>query len=294
MADKTPKSSSVNASILKAVYPKREPWTHKGDHGHLLIVAGCERFTGSAVFNALAALRAGVDLVTVMAPERAAAVAAQASPNIITVPLDGKRFEERHAPLVLTELENHSALLIGCGLWREEPTLSAILHVLKENKKPAVADADALRALARARQPVRNPQTILLPHANEFSALTGGLVAPTLADRVPKVAAAAKQYGSVVALKGHEDIIADGRPGKGNGRIAVNSTGTPLMAKGGFGDTLAGIAGAYLARGVDAFTAAQAACFVNGKAGELAAKRLGEGVLATDLFNEIPNVIPKK
>lgn len=63
------------------------------------------------------------------------------------------------------------------------------------------------------------------------------------------------------------------------------------MTKGGCGDTLAGICGALLARGVDVFTAACVAAYINGKAGEAAGKRFGEGLLATDLIDSIPEVI---
>jgi NAD(P)H-hydrate epimerase len=86
-------------------------------------------------------------------------------------------------------------------------------------------------------------------------------------------------------LKGKTDIISDGK------EVALNKTGSPFMTKGGTGDTLAGIAGALLARGIPPFEAGQAAAYINGIAGELAAKKFGEGLMATDLIEAIPEAI---
>ena len=95
----------------------------------------------------------------------------------------------------------------------------------------------------------------------------------------------AKKLNVVILLKGHIDVISDGK------KIFLNKTGTPYMTKGGCGDTLTGICGALLARGVSRFDSACAAAYVNGKAGELATKRYKEGLLATDLIENIPKVI---
>jgi len=92
----------------------------------------------------------------------------------------------------------------------------------------------------------------------------------------------------IIALKGHVDVISDGK------KVAVNKTGNPFMTVGGTGDTLTGICGALLARGVEPFEAACAACYINGSAGDLAAKEFKEGLMASDLINEIPKIIKLK
>ena len=73
--------------------------------------------------------------------------------------------------------------------------------------------------------------------------------------------------------------------------VALNKTGGPFLTVGGAGDTLAGICGAILARGINPFLTAQVAAFINGLAGEIAFKKLGEGLMATDLIEAIPEVI---
>jgi NAD(P)H-hydrate epimerase len=128
---------------------------------------------------------------------------------------------------------------------------------------------------------------IVTPHAHEFFVLTGKKPEPDVKKRIALVKEEASKLGCIILLKGYIDVISDGK------RIAINKTGSPYMTVGGTGDTLSGICGALLARKVEPFEAACAACFINGKAGELAAKKLGEGLMASDVLKEISNVLRK-
>ena len=277
----------VDPSILAKVYPRREPWVHKGRFGRLLLVCGSERLTGSACFAGMAAYRAGTDLVYIVAPQRAADVAANYSPVLMTRPLTGARLEEKHEQDVLETISEvkATAVVIGPGLWREEETMKTITNLVQHIRLPMVIDADAIRAIGRLREPIRLKNAVFTPHANEFKELTGKTVTDRLDERTRTVEEAARRLGSVILLKGHIDIISDGT------RTALNRTGTPFMTKGGLGDTLTGICGAYLARGVDGFTAACAAAYVNGKAGEIASKKYRESLLPTDLTDHIHEAI---
>jgi len=277
----------VKKSILTRIYPRREPWVHKGRFGRLLLVCGSERLTGSACFAGMAAYRAGTDLVYIVAPQRAADVAANYSPVLMTRPLTGTRLEEKHEQDVLETISEvkATAVVIGPGLWREEETMRTITNLVRQIRLPMVIDADAIRAIGRLREPIRLKKAVFTPHANEFKELTGKTVTDRLDERTRTVEEAARRLGSVILLKGHIDIISDGT------RTALNRTGTPFMTKGGLGDTLTGICGAYLARGVDGFTAACAAAYVNGKAGEIASKKYRESLLPTDLIDHIHEAI---
>jgi len=106
-------------------------------------------------------------------------------------------------------------------------------------------------------------------------------------EKIKMVQKEAKRLQTTILLKGPTDIISDGK------EVALNKTGSPLMTVGGMGDTLAGIAGALMARGINVFEAGCAAVYMNGLAGELAGKRFGQSVMATDLINEISNILPK-
>ena len=276
----------VKQSILKQIYKPRPEWSHKGDFGHLLVIGGSKKYSGSPAFNALAAYRSGVDLVTVAAPKRAADIIASFSPDLITHPLDGDYFDDGHLKEVLQLAKNAKAVAIGGGLERERDTVIAVRKFLKKIELPCVIDADAIYAIDKKSFIKRN--FVLTPHSNEFFVLTGIQPETDIERRIVLVKNVATQLGCVIALKGHFDVISDGM------RTAINNTGNPYMTVGGTGDTLTGICGALLARGVDPFEAACAACFINGMAGNLAARKYGEGLMASDLINEIPNVLKQK
>ncbi len=282
----------MSASLKKLfaeLYPKRKPWAHKGEHGSVLIIGGSGRYSGSPALNALAALRSGADLVTIFGAERAMNIAATFAPDLITCSL-GNGLAPLHIPLLLKESKKFDSLVVGCGLDRNEKTHQAIADLITKINLPMVVDAEGIRAVAkhpRALRALSRRRAILTPHAEEFRVLTGEVVKPNVADRILKVKRWAKRLGVVILLKGHADVISDGR------RVETNATGTPFMTKGGFGDTLSGICGALLARGADPFRAAALAPYINGQAGALASKKYGEGTLASDLITFIPLVLTR-
>lgn len=272
---------------LKKIYKKREPWVHKGQFGKLLIVAGSNQYTGSPVYNAMAALNAGADLVYIVTPERVSNIVATFAPEMITVPYKGDFLRRSQVPLVLRTIKERraTALLMGGGLGRENETFLAIREIAKNIDLAMCLDADAIRALADNWQILKDKKAVLTPHGDEFKQLVGEKIEPDFFDRKEKVRKWAKTIGVPILIKGHIDVASNGD------EVYLNRGGSVFMTKGGFGDTLAGICGALLARGVESFEALCAACYINGRAGELACKEFGEGVLASDIFDYIPKVI---
>jgi len=160
----------ISQSILKKVYSKRPEWVHKGQYGKLAIIGGSHRHTGSPVFVGMAAVRAGCDLVYVAAPYRAADIAANWSPNLITEPLDGHRLHKGHVKEILHMIKEvrANAVAIGPGLWREKDTIKAIIRLIDEIDLPMVIDADAVRAIAWKKDLLKVRECVLTPHADEF------------------------------------------------------------------------------------------------------------------------------
>jgi len=277
----------ISGKILERIYKPRDPEAQKYDFGHLLVIGGSKLYSGSPALNALAAYRTGVDLVTVAAPKRAADIVASFSPNLITYPLDGDYLEPKHLPEIQKLLENKSAVVIGGGMGREEKTFSAIVETLKLVDVPVVIDADAIYAVSKpfARPGLANAGFVLTPHLYEFYILTGVTPQKGLNERVSAVKKAAAELKTTILLKGHTDIISDGK------KVALNKTGSPYLTVGGTGDTLAGILGSLLAQGNDIWTSAQAAAYIDGLAGQYAADKFGPAVLATDLIDYIPEVV---
>ena len=273
---------------LSKIYPPRPDWVHKGNYGSVLVVCGSTLYCGSATLAGVSALRAGADLVTVVAPERAADVASYALPDLITYPLKANHLTSRHLADIadIAHVRKINSLVLGCGLGRHPSTLVSIQKLISKFVVPLVLDADALRSIAQKPQVVFGKQVILTPHAGELAILLNQTaVSDDFEAKLVAAKQAAAKYHAVILLKGYVDIITDGAT------TITNNSGTPLMTKGGFGDTLSGILGALLARGVGLFEAAHVAAYINGRAGELAAEKKGEGVVASDIFDFIPQVI---
>lgn len=265
---------------------KRNPWSHKGQFGKVFIIAGSQSYSGSPIFNAVAALRAGADIVTVVGPKRAMDITAAFLPDIITYPL-GEELCMEDISKILSWLKNFNAVVIGGGMERNKKTYEIIRALIKKIDLPMVIDAEAIRAIGEDVSVLKGKNTIITPHADEFRALTRGNVKDEVSDRENKVQKWAKKLHATILLKGHVDVISNGV------KVALNITGSVCMTKGGFGDTLAGICGALLARNANTFIAAKHAAYINGKAGELACKKYGEGVFASDIFECIPRILNK-
>lgn len=274
----------IQPSDAARAYPPRRPDAHKGDFGRVLAVAGSVGKSGAAVLCGTAALRAGAGLVTVAAPERVQPLVAAARAELMTEPLPADAL-----PRCLELAEACDAAVVGPG-WGASAADRAIARAFfEECAAPLVADADALNALAASSHHAWRPgrATVLTPHPGEMSRLLDRTTADVQADRLGAARRLAETSGAVVVLKGQRTVVA--RP---DGFAAVNPTGNPGLAKGGTGDVLAGVVGALLARGCDAWTAAVAAVFVHGRAGDLAAARLGqEGMLASDVTDALSEAV---
>lgn len=259
----------------------RLPWSHKGDHGRLLIVGGSIDYVGAPALAGMAALYAGCDLCTIAAPENAAWAINCLSPDLITIKLKGERLTERNLAVLLEASGKCDAVLIGNGLGAHPSTLSAVQKFVDRVDKPLVLDADALKIKDITEG------SILTPHAGEFFILSGEKPTTDLVERRELVRTVARKLGCIIILKGHVDIISDGN------RVVENRTGNPYMTIGGTGDTLAGILGSLLVQGTPKFEAAVRAAEINGMAGDLCLKQ-EKHVLASKLLKYIPSVLENK
>ena len=282
----------VTADILQKIYKPRKPNVHKYDFGHLLVVGGSKLYHGSPALAGLAAYRSGVDLVTIVAPTRAANAIASLSPDLITYPIDCDYFTIKNLEEVCTHLKQKTAVVIGGGIEVNNESMKFILEFLEKVSLPAesaglsaVLDAGAIHAVAKQKEVVSGKPFVLTPHAYESRVLSGIEVADNLDKRITTVQKIAEELKTTILLKGPIDVISDGE------KIALNKTGNPYMSVGGTGDTLVGICGSLLAQGIETFDAACAGAFINGRAGDLTAAEFGQSLMASDLIEFIPSVV---
>lgn len=182
-------------------------------------------------------------------------------------------------------------LVVGCGLGQDETAQQWLDHALS-SQAPLVIDADALGLLS---EPAAAPCSILTPHPLEAARLLGVSVADVQADRPACARALAARFEAVAVLKGAGTVVA-----APDGRLAINTSGHPVLATAGTGDVLAGTIAALLAgllrAGCPPDEAAwQAACagvWLHGRAGECLARRQGpRGVPAGALPGQYPGIM---
>jgi len=272
---------------VSLVIRPRPPEAHKGEFGRLLVVGGSEVFSGAPTLVALAALRTGVDLTYIAAPQKTAYAISSMSPDLITIKLEGDHLNPRNAAVIKRYLETSNAVVMGPGLGLHVETKKAVAEVvnsIEEAKTPLLLDADGLKAFAEFKHKPGFP-LVLTPHAGEYRILTGREPPKDLEERATEVRKTAEELGAVILLKGHVDIISDGK------RVKLNFTGNPGMTVGGTGDTLSGIIGAFLAQRADPFEAAVAGAFINGAAGDFVQSEKGYHMVPTDIIDWIPRVM---
>ena len=222
----------------------RLPEAHKGDFGRLLIIGGSKVFSGAPALVGLAALRAGVDVAYIAAPQKTAIAISSMSPNLITAKLEGDHLNLRNTAVIKRHLETSTAVVMGpgLGLHREtEDAVRKIVETIDKKRIPLLLDADGLKAFAKQKRRAKFP-FVLTPHAGEYQILTGKQPPTILKKRVEDVQKTARSLSAVVLLKGNVDVISDG------GQVKLNFTGNPGMTVGGTGDILSGIIGAFLAQ----------------------------------------------
>ncbi|HEV2176687.1 MAG TPA: NAD(P)H-hydrate dehydratase [Terriglobia bacterium] len=271
----------------------RKPYAHKGNFGHVLILAGSVGKTGAAALAAKAASRAGAGLVTVATPKSALATVAALGMEFMTEPLP----ETDSGTVSLRALENgrlddllagKTVLAVGPGLGASAETAELVRAVANRYELPLVLDADGLNAFAGRMAGLRAEGRIrvLTPHPGEMARLLGPPASEIQAHRVEVAREFATRFQVYLVLKGSRTLIASP-----DGQVRVNPTGNPGMATGGTGDVLTGLIAGLMAQFASRPVAevVAAAVYVHGLAGDLAAREFGEApMIAGDLLDAIP------
>ncbi|TAL15922.1 NAD(P)H-hydrate dehydratase [bacterium] len=267
----------------------RTPSSHKGDYGHLLILAGSTGKMGAAALASLAALRSGAGLVTAAYPS-GAAEEARFPMEAMTAPVGkGGEWSAGAVEGLIGLVGNSDAIVLGPGMGTG-PGPADFLEKLFSlgNLPPCVIDADALNILASnpALWKKRPEEAVLTPHPGEAGRLLGLTTARIQEDRSGALLGLVEKFSSAVILKGASTLV--GSPGE---IPRIVSKGNPGMATAGSGDVLSGIAGAFLARGLGVLKAAEAGAFIHGSAGDAASGLWGvESLIASDITEALPQI----
>jgi NAD(P)H-hydrate epimerase len=264
--------------------PPRSFSSRKGDNGIVLIAGGSRFYHGAPVLASMAALRSGADLVYTAVPRSIITAVRSFSPVLIALPLPDDKLTVGSANRLVAMLPKHAdSAAIGMGMSLEPEAIVALVKKLKEAGTKILLDASAL--IPQILGEISNSGNIVTPHVGEYKRLFGrepGSIKEEMTSNVRKLA---KEYGITVALKGWLNVISDGD------QTAIIKRTTPAMTVGGTGDVLSGIAAGLLAKKMKPFDAAFVAIYLNGLAGNLAFKRAGLRIIATDLLDNLPAIM---
>ena len=271
----------VTPAILGAV-PRRSEEQNKYTAGTVLVVGGSRGLSGAPSLAAEAAFRADAGYVAVAVPDSTLAVFEQRLLEAVKLPCpeDDGLISIRAIEPIAEFASKAGSLALGPGLGRGPGPKEVVRRLLTELDRPAVVDADGLHDLEPFE---RDAPTVLTPHEGELARLLGVQSDWVAAHRLEAVKRAAENFHCVCVLKGADTLVA--APGQG---VLVVSLGTPALATAGSGDVLTGIVAAFLAKGVDARTAAAAAA----AAQQLASRAIPQsGAVASDVVAALPLVL---
>ncbi len=310
----------VEKTAVAHLVPERPGYSHKGDYGHVLIVAGSRGKTGAAFMAAKACLRAGAGLVTIGIPESLMDVFQCRVTEEMTLPLPDRGdgiLSSKAAQTILDFLaEKADVLCIGPGISVTDETQKLMIEIIKSSRVPLIVDADGINSLCETRgkgQGVRDllkkalAPIILTPHPGEMARLlpphppltkggqgggevrsqkseVSGLRTKIEQDRITTALSFSIKTGTYLILKGVPTIVAEPE-----GRAFINSTGNPGMATAGSGDVLAGVVSSFLAQGLNPLKAALLGMYIHGYAGDIAAQEKGmHSLIASDIIDYLP------
>ncbi|MFZ5551780.1 MAG: NAD(P)H-hydrate dehydratase, partial [Bacteroidota bacterium] len=278
IAETDSKNFFVQKELVQNILQPRSKFTHKGNNGHALIVAGSHGKTGAAILCASSCLRSGAGLVTAYLPAASCDSMQAAFPEAMVLTDVEKNFISS-----VPSAGNYDAIAAGPGLGTEKATQNALKLLIQNAKTPMVLDADALNSISENKTWLSflPPGSVLTPHPKEFERLFGKT--ENSYERVMLQKEMSFKYGCYIVLKGAYTSITT--PG---GNTFFNSTGNPGMATAGSGDVLTGIITGLMAQGYNGLEASVAGVYLHGLAGDFAAEEKSEySVIASDIINSL-------
>ena len=269
----------MDMPLIKKLIKKRNKYSHKGNYGRALILAGSTGFTGSAYIVAQSAVRSGAGLVTLCCDSKVQDILSAKLVEAMTASTS----DEKRLNSLITKSD---CIAIGPGMGNNNATLKLLDKILLNAKCPVVIDADGLNVLEGNLEMLRNNKSkiVLTPHMGEMARISGLSIDEINENKIDIAKEFAKKYDVVLLLKGFNTIITDGKT------VQVNPTGNSAMASGGMGDCLTGIIASLIAQGYDSLTAACVGAYIHGYCGDQLSSKMF-CVNANHVLERLPFII---
>jgi len=278
-------AKSLTTQLVRKFITQRKENSRKGDNGKVLVVGGSYMYHGAPALSSLAAIRSGSDLVYTCVPKINAFATRSLSPDLIVIPMADSKLTRGTVNKLLGQIPvDINSATIGMGLAIQD--IEALKLFVKSLLSRDVRLSLDASSLVREILPIIEGQNVVItPHEGEFKRIFGDSPGNKKAQRLASCEKYAKKYSITILLKGQDDIITNGKTS------FVHSTSTPCMTVGGTGDVLSGLTAGFLSRNKNTLESASAATFVNGMAGKLLQKEIGNHILASDLLDVLPKVL---
>lgn len=275
-------AKAITRAEVRDLLVSRAINAEKRDFGHTLIIGGSYGMIGAVMMSALAALRSGAGLVSILAPRCGYTILQSTVPEAMIVP--SKDEEHLH---VLPKTHSYQQLAVGPGIGKHPSTTTFIDSLLALNR-PLLIDADALNIIAENRWQKRIPVgSLVTPNARESERLFAHQAGSVMSEQL--LSEKAQELATGIVLKGAGTLIA-----LPDGSLYKNTTGNPGMAKGGSGDVLTGIIAGLWSRHGDLYKAAITGVYLHGLAGDIAEAGFHiESMLPTDLISCLPEAFKR-
>ena len=262
-------ADKIYENVTNTLENKRNGDCNKSTFGTLGCICGSYGMAGAAMLCASSSYVCGAGIVKCIIPDCIYPIMAGQVWEAVYAPFPASsngtllfsNFED-----IYNQAESCNALVIGCGLKVTDDTEKIVCELLRRYEKPIILDADGINCISKHIDVLkeRSNPTILTPHPKEMSRLMGGVaVSDIQGDRENIAKSFAEKYGCIIVLKGSGTVISDGT------KTLVNPTGNGALSKGGTGDVLAGMIGAFVCQGIELFDAAAAAVYSHGYAADI-------------------------
>jgi len=290
-----PTAKRIDINSTRAILAPRAVASHKGSHGHVLVIGGDSSFGGAVIMAAQAALRSGAGLVSVItrSAHRPALLARRPEVMVLGTEDDNASIDDL--------ISRATVIVIGPGLGRGSWARGLMQKALATQisaDKPLIIDADALHLLAEQREQgtagkgagIKRDNWILTPHPGEAATLLNKSIDEIQGDRYAAVRQLNDIWGGVCLLKGSGSLICTAE--RSRQKLFLCSEGNAGMATGGMGDVLSGIVGSLVAQGNSLENSLCAGVCIHGEAADLSMQADGQrGMAATDLMPYIRQLV---
>ena len=282
-------SSIIKKSEVIKLYPRRDPNSHKGENGRVLIIGGSLEYFGAPILSALGALGGGCDLAYLLVPECNFDASRSFYPDFIVRKYPGNYVNSRMTDQAVELGKNVDALLVGPGMTEDPESLRVIAKIIQKLDCPVVLDAEAIPVIAQLdlfAGAEHAKRITITPHRGEFDEITEGTLPDDPEEEEKLVEDFANKWGITILLKRPRAVIAaPGQPTR------TNLTGNAGMTVGGSGDVLSGFTASLISQGAPAYEACVCAAFLNGAAADNLQRQKGFNFIATDIALELPYTI---